>query len=64
MTKYASPCINICVLDDDLEPEICAGCYRTGDEITLWMSADDDYKKQVLELCEQRRDANMGVRFK
>ena len=63
MSNIPSPCINICVLDDDLEPEICAGCYRTGEEITLWMSADDEYKKQVLELCKARRKANMGIQF-
>ena len=36
-----SPCISVCLLDNN---DVCVGCYRTADEITEWMSCDDDAK--------------------
>jgi predicted Fe-S protein YdhL (DUF1289 family) len=59
-----SPCINVCVMDDDFEPEICAGCYRTAEEITIWSAADDKLKLEILEKCEQRRKDNQSIVFK
>lgn len=59
-----SPCINICVLDDDISPEACAGCYRTADEITRWTHANDAQKQEILALAEQRRAAHNRVTFK
>jgi hypothetical protein len=49
-----SPCISICVLD---EQDICAGCYRTGLEITDWVMYSDDEKRAVLTLCREREQA-------
>lgn len=59
-----SPCINICVLDDDIQPEACAGCYRTADEITQWSHATDARKQEILDLVKQRRAENSRVSFK
>ncbi|PVH29505.1 DUF1289 domain-containing protein [Pararhodobacter oceanensis] len=55
-----SPCVNICVMHPKLG--ICAGCYRTLDEIGMWsaMPADDraSVKAQLPErasLLKKRR---------
>lgn len=47
-----SPCISICVLNDE---DICEGCYRSGEEIADWLMANDTQKLTILERCEQRR---------
>lgn len=40
-----SPCVSICVLDDD---DICIGCYRSGREISDWGKYDNNAKREVL----------------
>ncbi|MFT6388011.1 MAG: putative Fe-S protein YdhL (DUF1289 family) [Cellvibrionaceae bacterium] len=40
----ASPCISICALDDD---DICAGCYRSADEIRLWGLMTNDERRET-----------------
>lgn len=59
-----SPCINVCVMDDDFTPEICAGCFRTAEEITLWGSSDDDTKNRILKTCTERRKKDQSIVFK
>lgn len=54
-----SPCISICVLDDD---DICQGCFRSAQEITDWFMASADEKRAVLERAKERRDD--GTTFK
>ena len=46
-----SPCISVCLLDNN---DVCVGCYRTADEITEWMSCDDDAKMAILKKCAER----------
>jgi len=41
-----SPCIKVCVLDDQ---QVCIGCKRTLDEIVAWGSLSDDARMNVLE---------------
>jgi predicted Fe-S protein YdhL (DUF1289 family) len=41
-----SPCIKVCVLDDQ---QVCIGCKRTLDEIVAWGSLSDDARLNVLE---------------
>jgi hypothetical protein len=41
----ASPCISICVLDEN---DICAGCYRSVEEITRWSDAGNDERRAIL----------------
>jgi len=48
-----SPCINVCRMD--AASGWCAGCLRTIDEIAAWGSLDDDGKRAVWRLIEQRR---------
>lgn len=40
-----SPCVSICVLDDN---DICIGCFRSGREISDWGKIDNDARRQVL----------------
>lgn len=48
-----SPCVNIC----RMEPAsgLCAGCWRTIDEIAAWSKMDDDAKRQVWQAIALRR---------
>lgn len=48
-----SPCINVCKIEEGL----CAGCFRTIDEIALWGSVDDNDKRLILAAVAQRRIA-------
>lgn len=55
-----SPCISICVLDDD---DICQGCYRSADEITNWFMASADEKRAILARAEERRSEGSTFRL-
>jgi len=58
-TTVKSPCISVCVMNDD---GFCEGCYRTGQEIAYWMQYDNEQKRTVVEHAEQRRkDAGMSL---
>ncbi len=46
MAPVESPCIKVCVLDDQ---QVCIGCKRTLDEIVAWGSLSDDARMNVLE---------------
>ncbi len=50
-----SPCINICRMNP--ATEVCEGCLRTLDEIGFWSVLDDEDKRAVWTLIEQRRAA-------
>ena len=47
----ASPCVNICALDDD---DVCTGCQRTVTEITRWSRMTNAERRDVLVLCHER----------
>ena len=47
-----SPCISICSLDEN---DVCEGCFRSGNEIVDWFTADDERKREILEVTAQRR---------
>jgi predicted Fe-S protein YdhL (DUF1289 family) len=51
-----SPCINICRMD--LQTNLCAGCFRTTDEITAWARYSNDEKRAVLARLSQRRQTH------
>jgi hypothetical protein len=53
-----SPCVNICFLEND---DICAGCYRSADEITEWSIASKQRRKDILVLSHERRKKNGAV---
>jgi len=49
----ASPCISVCVID---EPSgLCAGCYRTLDEIAAWIDLSPAARRAVVEELPRRR---------
>ena len=60
-TEIKSPCISVCVLDDD---DICTGCYRSADEITDWFMASDEEKREVLRNAQSRMQAGTSLRLK
>ncbi|MFJ4390004.1 DUF1289 domain-containing protein [Pseudomonas soli] len=47
----ASPCVNVCALD---EQDICIGCQRTVSEITRWGRMDNAERRVVLQRCHER----------
>ena len=54
MTEKAavkSPCISICVLNEE---DICEGCYRSAQEITDWIELSNPQKEQVLLKVNER----------
>ena len=51
----ASPCVNICALDDD---DVCTGCQRTVAEITRWSRMTNAERRDVLVLCHERATAS------
>ena len=55
--RVASPCVDICTLDDD---DICLGCARSIDEICAWGAASDDERKQILLRVAERQNAKDG----
>jgi predicted Fe-S protein YdhL (DUF1289 family) len=46
-----SPCINVC----KMEAGLCAGCFRSIDEIARWANIGDDEKRLILVAVAQRR---------
>jgi predicted Fe-S protein YdhL (DUF1289 family) len=50
-----SPCINVCRMDD--ATGLCAGCYRTLDEIACWSGYTREGKLAVRALADARRHA-------
>lgn len=55
-----SPCISVCVLD---EQDICVGCYRSAGEITDWFMAGPDGKREILRRARERREAGGSPRL-
>ncbi len=52
-TPVASPCINVCQMDD--MTGLCRGCFRTRDEISGWSRATNDDKLDILAVVNRRR---------
>ncbi len=47
-----SPCVSVCRMD--APRQYCLGCLRTIDEIAGWSRMDDEGKRAVWALIEQR----------
>ena len=54
-TPVRSPCIKVCEMDDAVG--LCKGCCRTQDERDWWVAYTDAQQREVLQRCEQRREA-------
>jgi len=55
-----SPCISVCLLDDD---DICVGCYRSANEITDWFMEDANGKCEILKRARERREASSDIKL-
>jgi hypothetical protein len=54
----ASPCTSVCTID--AVTGLCAGCYRTLDEIAGWIDLPEPHKRTLLATLATRR-ARFGV---
>ena len=59
-TEVRSPCISVCVLD---EQDICMGCYRSATEITDWFMATTEQKLEMLRKAQERMQASSTIRL-
>ena len=50
----ASPCTSVCTIDQ--ASGLCAGCFRTLDEIANWIRLSDEEKRAVVGALPARRD--------
>jgi predicted Fe-S protein YdhL (DUF1289 family) len=48
-----SPCVSICVID--APTGLCAGCYRTLDEIAGWIDFSTAERRALLAVLAERR---------
>ena len=49
MIELASPCVNICKVEDD----VCIGCGRTLEEIAHWTSMSNEERKEINERVKE-----------
>jgi uncharacterized protein len=54
----ASPCISVCTIDP--ASGLCAGCYRTLDEIGGWIELSNEAKRALVAALPARR-SRLGV---
>lgn len=54
-TDVPSPCISVCRMSTT--SGLCEGCFRTRDEIASWSRADNDGKRSLWKIIEQRMAA-------
>jgi len=52
-SPVASPCNSVCRID--ARSGLCAGCYRTIDEITAWAAMSEAHKREVCDALVARR---------
>jgi len=52
-TDVASPCTSVCTIDS--ATGLCAGCYRTLDEIAGWIDLSEQRKRALLATLATRR---------
>lgn len=55
-----SPCVEVCRMDPAME--VCAGCWRTLDEIARWRDMGDAERESVLAAVAVRHGAQSGPR--
>jgi predicted Fe-S protein YdhL (DUF1289 family) len=52
MKPIASPCINVCMLDQ--KSGLCMGCKRTVEEITRWAAYSDAERERIMRELPRR----------
>jgi hypothetical protein len=50
--EIESPCVKLCVIHP--EARICAGCYRTIDEITAWSRLSSEDRRRIMTALPER----------
>lgn len=54
-----SPCLSVCVMDP--QTEVCAGCWRSLEEIGVWSRMSDEAKRLVWQRIQQRLSGVSGA---
>lgn len=49
--QVESPCIGTCTLGPG---ELCIGCFRSGEEITAWLSYSPERRRLIMDELPQR----------
>ncbi len=57
--EVPSPCISVCAIVPGTS--LCAGCFRTLDEIALWSVLDAHDKREVLAALPARRAVHLAA---
>ena len=52
-SSIASPCTSVCVIDP--VTGLCAGCFRTLEEIAAWVDLSAAGKRSVIDALDARR---------
>ena len=52
-SDIVSPCVKLCKIDK--HTNLCQGCLRTIDEITVWSKASRELKLEIWEKIEERK---------
>lgn len=50
-----SPCVGVCTMN--AATELCAGCYRTIEEIRQWWDMSEEQRAELIYQLEQRQIA-------
>jgi len=45
-----SPCLNVCQIKNN----VCIGCYRTLDEISVWSTLSDQKRNEIMQSVKKR----------
>lgn len=56
--QVVSPCVGLCSLNDE---GVCVGCYRTGQEISVWGRLDYEAQLDVMKKVRAREASSQFV---
>ena len=48
--RIVSPCLNVCKIENN----ICIGCFRTLDEISVWSKLSSLKRNEIMEIAKKR----------
>ena len=48
--RIVSPCLNVCKIENN----ICIGCFRTLDEISVWSKLSSLKRSEIMESAKKR----------
>lgn len=52
MSQIPSPCVRVCVIDEDLG--LCVGCGRSLGEIGSWLAMSDQERLRIMAVLDER----------